>query len=64
MKSLVDYHLTRAADMMGWTGNALQQAMNSCTSFGGACSVLQTRTAQTQNDCALPPRVPEQVNGC
>lgn len=51
--------------MMGWPEATLQAAMNQCTdSGGGACSVLTTRSEQDLNDCAIPARVDEPINGC
>lgn len=52
---------------MGWPQDVLQQAMTQCTDQGGqisSCSVLHSRSEQEMNDCASPPRVEENVDGC
>lgn len=51
--------------MMGWPQDTLQRAMDTCTDAGGGnCGVLTTRSEQELNDCALPARVDEPINGC
>ncbi len=53
--------------MMGWPEDTLRQAMAQCTDYGGqisSCPVLHTRSEQDMNDCAVPPRVDEVVDGC
>ena len=53
--------------MMGWPEATLAQAMAQCTDYGGAvssCSVLHSRSEQDMNDCAVPARVDEVVDGC
>ncbi|KAI0682529.1 hypothetical protein C8T65DRAFT_624476 [Cerioporus squamosus] len=52
--------------MMGWPEDTLKQAMAQCTDYGGqisSCPVLHTRSEQDMNDCAVPPRVDEVVDG-
>ncbi|EJD53392.1 hypothetical protein AURDEDRAFT_54220 [Auricularia subglabra TFB-10046 SS5] len=52
--------------MMGWPESTLQQAMDRCTDAGGlisSCPVLTSRSEQEMNDCAIPARIDEPVNG-
>jgi hypothetical protein len=53
--------------MMGWPEDVLQKAMSTCNSSGGAvsaCRALTERTEQDMNDCAIPNRVEEDLDGC
>ncbi|KAG8780565.1 hypothetical protein FRC16_003098 [Serendipita sp. 398] len=52
--------------MMGWPEATLDQAMKQCTDQGGqvsSCSVISTRSEQDMNDCAIPNRIDEDLDG-
>lgn len=52
--------------MMGWPEDTLKKAMSQCTDQGGqisSCSVLTSRSEQELNDCAIPNRVDEDLDG-
>lgn len=52
--------------MMGWPEATLKSAMASCNDQSGqlsACSVLSARSEQEMNDCSIPNRVDEDLDG-
>ncbi|KAF9044702.1 hypothetical protein BDZ89DRAFT_1191374 [Hymenopellis radicata] len=52
--------------MMGWPEATLRSAMAQCNDASGqlsACSVLSARSEQDMNDCAVPNRVEEELDG-
>ena len=52
---------------MGWPEATLKAAMANCNDQGGqvsACSALTSRSEQEMNDCAVPNRVAESLDGC
>ena len=61
---------TDAADFTnGWDVGVLQRALDQCTNNSGNiedCSVLVNtrRSGDEMNDCVIPPRVAENVDGC
>lgn len=53
--------------MMGWPENTLRTAMANCNDQGGqisSCQALTSRSEQEMNDCAVPNRVEEDLDGC
>ncbi|RXW19569.1 hypothetical protein EST38_g6291 [Candolleomyces aberdarensis] len=49
--------------VFGWKGDALQRAMDQCTSFGGPCATLKTQSIDAINRCTQKARVRESVEG-
>ncbi|KAF6751881.1 hypothetical protein DFP72DRAFT_467668 [Ephemerocybe angulata] len=49
--------------VFGWKGDALQRAMDTCTSYGGPCPTLKTQTIEEANKCMQRSRVREPIDG-